>query len=371
MSPARFFLLSVIVVVLLGLAACAGEVQPTQTAVPQPTTTPSPTLTQTPTPVPTDTPTPTATATLTSTPSPTHTSTPTATYTPTPTATYTPTPTALPEVVLGDPVIVASGGFSFQPAEGYESEVTDEADLGLVFMSGEADTIILNIIGVPNAEVYLAGKSDIELLDELVADFVENVDGVYELGDSYAMQVGTDEGIAADISGEMFDKPFVGQAVFINPIDNLAFFAIVLSRDSEVWLIQGMPTFAAMMESVQFLTNATGNSSDDNSGAITPCVISSDTTYGYTKTNAIQVGGGAFAGPPRERAYLDNLLGQNGEPIFYERAGSLPYNDIFLDIYILTVGDTTTTLYLDEYNWSEPQAPVGFTCAAAFPLLPP
>jgi hypothetical protein len=366
-SSARFFLLSAIVVVLLGLVACAEEVQPTQTAVPQPTTTPSSTSTQTPTqtptPIPTDTPTPTATATPTNTPSPTHTSTPT--------ATYTPTPTALPEIVLSDRVIIVNGGFSFQPAEGYESELTDNAGSGLVFMSGEADAIILNIIGVPNAEVFMAGKSDIELLNELVTDFVQNVGGVYELGDSYAMQVGTDEGTVTDISGEMFDKPFIGQAVFINPIDNLAFFAIVLSRDSEVWFARGASAFAAMMESVQFLSNDAGSSSGDNSGVSSPCVISSDTTYGYSKMNAIQVGGDAFAGPPRERAYLDNLLGSNGEPISYERAGSLPYDDTILDVYILTVGDTTTTLYLDEYNWSEPQAPVGFTCAAAFPLSPP
>ncbi|MCA9935453.1 MAG: hypothetical protein H6662_11810 [Ardenticatenaceae bacterium] len=363
MSPVRFLSLSVFVVVLLTLAACAGEVQPTQTAVSQPTTTSSPTTTQTPTPIPTDTPTPAATATPTSTPLPTHTSTPT--------ATYTPTPTALPEIVLGDPVIVASGGFSFQPAKGYESEVSNTADFGLVSMSDEADVILLNIVGVPDAEAYLAGKSDIELLDELVADFVGNAGGVYELGGSYAMQVGMDEGTAADVNGELFDKPFVGQALFINPIDNQAFFAIAVSRDSEVWLIQGMPAFAAMMESVQFLPNAAADSGDDNSGAISPCVISTDATYGYTEANAIQVGGGAFEGPSRERAYLDNLLGSNGESILYERAGSLPYNDIILDIYVLTVGDTTVTLYVDEYNWSEPQAPVGFTCVAAFPLSSP
>lgn len=363
MNPVRFFLSVFIMVALLGLAACTGNMQPTATAVPQPTETPS----HTPTLVPTETPTPTATATQTNTPSPTHTNTPTPTQTPT----ATPTATAVPEITLAGPILVTKGNFSFQPAEGYESEIDNQANYGLVSMSDESGFIILTILGIPNAEAALGDKSDEELLKELVADFVQNVGGVYEvLGDSYTMKVGTGEGTTADISGELFDKPFIGQAVFMNPFDNLAFFAIALSRDSEVWFTQGAPAFVAMMKSVQFQPSAAGETGD-NSEATSLCPISTDTTYGYTETNAILVGGDAFGGPPRERAFLDNLLGPNGEPVSYERIGSLPFNDTILDIYELTVGGKSVTLFVDEYNWSEPQAPVGFTCAAAFPLSRP
>ncbi|MCB9423400.1 MAG: hypothetical protein H6667_26630 [Ardenticatenaceae bacterium] len=354
MIPVRFFLLS-IVITMFSLVACAGGVQPEPTAVPQPTFTPSATATQTPTLIPTDTPTSTPTATLTNTPSPTYTSTPTATHTPTP----------VPVVVLGDPVVVANGGFSLKPAEGYDSEVDETVNYGLMSMSGENNVILLNVIGIPNAAAAMAGKSDEDMLEELVADFVNNTGtgGTYELGQAYTMLVGLDEGITAEISGELFDKPYIGQAVFINPFNEMAFFAIALSRGSEVWFTRGAPAFAAMMESVQFLSGDSGNAQS--------CIISIDVAYGYTEAKAIQVGGDAFGGPSRERAYLDNLLGPNGEPVSYERLGSLPYNDIILDIFELTVGDTTATLFLDEYNWSEPQAPVGFTCAAAFPLAAP
>lgn len=126
-------------------------------------------------------------------------------------------------------------------------------------------------------------------------------------------------------------------------------FAIALSRDSEVWFTQGAPAFAAMMESVQFQPSAAGETGD-NSEATSLCTISTDTTYGYTETNAILVGGDAFGGPPRERAFLDNLLGPNGEPVSYERIGSLPFNDTILDIYELTVGGKSVTLFVDEYN---------------------
>ena len=368
MKPVRFILFTVLTMVLLGLAACAGNIQPTPTAVPQPTATAIPSFT--PAPTLTSTPTPTTTTTATN--------TPTSTSTNTPTATYTPTPTVPPEIVLGEPIVVTSGGYSFQPASGYEPEVSDDAGSGLVFLSGENDVIIMNIIGVPDAASYMVGKSDAELINELVADFVANSGGVYELGDFSTMQIGTYEGIAAELSGELFNKPFIGQAAFINPINDIAFFAIALSRDSEIWFTRGAPAFAAMMESVQFFPDS-GDTSDDNPNSndnsgmpmSSPCPISSDTTYGYTEANAIQVGGGPFDGPPRERAFLDNLLGPNGEPVSYERNGSIAYEDVFLDIYTVTYGSTSNTLYVDEYNWSEPKAPVGFTCAAAFPLSAP
>lgn len=361
MKPIRLVLWGSIIFILLGLASCNGQNVPTATAVPQPTATS--TNTHTPTPSPTETPSPTATAT------PTQTSTPSATNTKTPTPTKTPSPTSLPKAALDERVTVTSGGFSFQPAVGYEVEITNESIWGLVSLSGEADTILINILGVPDAEAYIVGKSDLELVDELVADFVENVGGSYEKGESYVMMVGEGEGTAVDLSGEMFDKPFIGQAIFINPMDNQSFFAIALARDPEIWATLGQPAFAMMLESVQFLPLAIGG--DGDSGSAGPCIISTDPTYGTTEANPIQVGGDSFGGPPRERAYLDNLLGPNGETTNYERVGSLPYEDTILDIYSLTAGGTTTTLYLDEYNWSEPRAPLGFTCTAPFPLTSP
>jgi hypothetical protein len=102
-----------------------------------------------------------------------------------------------------------------------------------------------------------------------------------------------------------------------------------------------------------------------------PCAISSDFTYGFTQENPVKVGGGAFDGPPRERAYLDNLRGPNGESITYERTGSLPFGDTILDAFEIKGLSQSVTLYIDEYNYTEPRAPVGFTCASAFSLTPP
>ena len=101
------------------------------------------------------------------------------------------------------------------------------------------------------------------------------------------------------------------------------------------------------------------------------CVISTDDTYGYTQENPIKVGGDDFGGPPRERAFLDNLLGPNGEKISYERIGSMDFGDTILDAFDITGLGKKVTLYIDEYSYTEPQAPVGFTCLSAFPLTAP
>lgn len=110
-----------------------------------------------------------------------------------------------------------------------------------------------------------------------------------------------------------------------------------------------------------------------DSDATSACPVSDDESYGYTKENAIRVGGDAFGGPAREREYLDTLRGPDGQVISYEREGSLPFEDTILDAYIVTYAglDEPARLYLDEYSFEDLFAPVGFTCDSAFPFSTP
>lgn len=102
------------------------------------------------------------------------------------------------------------------------------------------------------------------------------------------------------------------------------------------------------------------------------CVVSTDSTYGYSPDNPIRVGGDAFGGPPRERAYLDSLSGPNGEAISYYREGSIYYVDTILDIYHVSYdGSNSVVLYIDEYSYQELMAPVGFVCWTPIPLSAP
>jgi len=94
-----------------------------------------------------------------------------------------------------------------------------------------------------------------------------------------------------------------------------------------------------------------------------------DSTYGYTKENAIKVGG-EMQGPANERNYLNSLSGPNGETLKFSRSGSCcafeTKNSSFgmgmLDIYRVTYEGKkdTVTLYLNMYDKAKLKAPVGF-----------
>lgn len=118
-------------------------------------------------------------------------------------------------------------------------------------------------------------------------------------------------------------------------------------------------------------TNTPQAAQSGSGSSSTPCIISTDKTYGYTEANAVRVGGGDFDGPPREDAYLNNLLGPQGQPLTYNRPGSLDYGDTILDEFVISGAGKPITLYIDEYTYTDPQAPVGLTCLSDFPLTKP
>jgi hypothetical protein len=113
-----------------------------------------------------------------------------------------------------------------------------------------------------------------------------------------------------------------------------------------------------------------------NRSVVPQCATATTDAYGHEKGTPVQVGGGAMYGPPRERSYLDTLRGPDGQPIRYRRTGSLvaPDGDTILDGYEITYDglDKPITLYIDEYHFSDPVAPRGFTCGQAFTIgVPP
>ena len=244
MKPFRLVLFAALMIFWLNFTACAGAEQSTPTAVSPPDPTATATTPHTPTPSPTNTPLPTATATATATAEPT--STPTA----------TPTPTPIPEAESDQRIVVETGGYSFIPGAGYQSELTSEADFGVILLVDQSEEIIINLIGVPDSSLFLADKSDEELLIELVAGFMANVNGVYELEESFATRVGDYDAVGVNLIGELSGDPVVGQAVFVNPINDLTFFAIAISNNFEAWDAQGIPAFAEVLESVAFINDA-------------------------------------------------------------------------------------------------------------------
>lgn len=105
--------------------------------------------------------------------------------------------------------------------------------------------------------------------------------------------------------------------------------------------------------------------------ATSKCPIAEDATYGMGAATPIKVGGDAFNGPARERAYLNALRGPAGQAIRYRRLGSTKAPDqTILDMYEVTYTglEKALRLYVDEYHFEELKAPVGFACPAPFPI---
>ncbi|MBE2224145.1 MAG: hypothetical protein IAF02_21575 [Anaerolineae bacterium] len=360
MSSIRWIRISVIVMVVL-LAACSST---------PPTPTPQPEPTATITPEPTDTPEPTATAT----PDPTATNTPEPTDTPEPTPTFTPEPTvtatAVPGPKLGERELVPQGGYSFQPVVGYEWDVADTQ----LFLSDEAGTLMISVVGMPAADVI---PDPDEMFAEFIDIYAEMGEGDLEKSEVVKSAIGTAEGMSADLTGGLFGSPIAGQARLVQSPDNHWMFVIGFSnlyKNEDEWRDVGLPVFTALLDSIIFEETAVTQPKPE---VVIPadgeCIITTDATYGYTQDNPIQVGGDAWDGPPRERAFFDNLLGPNGETITYSRDGSLPYGDTILDAFSVTYPGIaeTAVIYVDEYTYSAPMVPVGFTCVTGFPLSAP
>lgn len=295
------------------LVACGGLTTPEPTATPIPTLTPSPQ--PTPTPVPTSTP--------------------------------SPAPKAIPVEADGFTVLVPV-------------ELTFDLQRNTIGIFDPAGLLIVSFTRIAYDEEANSLQDVIdEYLDELASR-----GGKFDQNSVAPVTIGGVEGIAVDVTGILFDAPIEGRAVAVSPAKDSVFFGlgvVNLSADEELWENAGAGIFEELTDSIEFVDVQSGGT----------CIVSADPTYGYSETNPIRVGGDFLDGPARERAYLNNLLGPNGEILSYIREGSFSSGDTILDIYHITGPGVDATLYLDEYKYEPLQAPVGFTCVSEFPLSAP
>lgn len=206
------------------------------------------------------------------------------------------------------------------------------------------------------------GLSPTELLDQYFAALeIRQIVMAYEPATD--VNINGAEGVRVNFIGQVEDQSLEGSAVAVQSDAGWALIAIGMGNtqfSKAMWTDKGQPYFDQMLSSVKFLD------------ATAVCPVSTDDTYGYTPENPIKVGGDAFGGASRESAYLDHLLDSDGGKITYERNGSNDFGGVILDIYVVTKSSgEESTLYVDMYNYAEPQAPVGFTCQGEFPLSAP
>ena len=257
---------------------------------------------------------------------------------------------------------VYAGEYSFVPYFGYGFQTTE----GNTVMGNADRTLSIGITG--GAEGNVDVTSD-EALTRYFLDAVFARNGSYSITSSKLIFIDDTEGTWFELAGMMSDEDFLGSAAAVRRGEGHYFFAFGIGKSrngNNAWDEEGKQVFATLLDSIQFL-------SAEEMRAAGRCNISSDPTYGYSKDNPIRVGGDAFGGPSRERAYLDSLSGPNGEAISYSRNGSLNYGGTILDEFSLSYAGIpqAVTIYIDEYSFAELSAPNGFDCYQQFPLNPP
>lgn len=265
-----------------------------------------------------------------------------------------------PSIEMGDIQKVEAGGYSLRIPEGFIANISDAQ----ILIQYPDKPILISFFGDANDVETQSAK---ELANQIVSLVFEKGGGKAQLGEPVLITVNGIEGRMFEIDGNMGGIPIVGEAVVFFPTPDHFVFGLStanLSEDKQLWVDKGKAAFEAVVQSLEFLpfkqTVSYGN-----------CEISTDETYGYTKDNPIRVGGGWLEGPARERAFLDNLLGEDGRPIDYQRLESLTYGDTILDRYEVINAGMRTELYIDMYLFSPPQAPVEFNCISEFPLTEP
>lgn len=276
-----------------------------------------------------------------------------------PTQTPQPAPSPTAEVTPEEARTLTDGYISFRTPDGYVSQ-TGSNQVNFKDTSGN---IIFSLYDSQTNPDQLSGEA---LVNNFLGTLFKKSGGAYQVSATHEITVDGATGTAYDLSGTLSTTPFEGQAVILMPDANRYLFGLGmanLQQDTTLWKNGGSQVFSDLIASVKFF-------SADQAGAGT-CVISTDNTYGLSSDNPIRVGGGDFGGPPRERAYLDTLLGPNGETITYNRLGSSYFGEALLDVFEISGLDEKVTLYVDEYSYTEPLAPVGFTCRYAFPLSEP
>ncbi len=262
--------------------------------------------------------------------------------------------------VKGSVFEVVQGGYSFEAPAG--SDVSITASGALISALDSSLLFSLNGINAMSNE-----KSDEEILDTLLTSLFSGEQSSYKQSELISSSVEGYEGAAYDFTGKFLGSQVEGRALVIKP-EAKRYVSIVamalVEENPDLWKTTGKDAFNYLLSRYQILPAEALASAE-------LCPISPNANYGFYPDEAVKVGGGLLSGPLRERAYLDNLLGSNGDPVTYEWVRSVETPDSIVDEYTLTVGEKTITLYLDQYSFGIINAPRGLGCMGAFPISEP
>jgi hypothetical protein len=284
----------------------------------------------------------------------------TPTTVPSPTETEPTVSTGLELTGDGVPFIVYQGGYRFEVPLGSDVSITGPSTT----ISAEEDALLFKLDGLNKMSVTRSAQ---EILDILIETLFSADQSRVKKSEPITSTVEGNEGVAYDFTGTFLNHKVEGRALVVKPAEKryISIIGMALVDDQpDLWQTTGRDIFNFLLSRYAILP-------EEHIASAEICPISPDVTYGYEVENAIKVGGGLTNGFLREKAYLDNLLGPDGSMVTYERVGSLESPDSIVDEYVLAVGTQVYRLYLDVYSYGVINAPRGLGCMGAFPLEAP
>ena len=253
-------------------------------------------------------------------------------------------------------IYVNTGGFSVVPPLGMNYSVSNN----FVFLSNENSEIEISVSGF---SFINETRDEEEIAWELLSYDTDSIPDEYYLSKGEPVQVDTSTGVLFDFTGKESLSPIHGAVLVAKTVPSQIILMVgkAIIRDGhDVWKEKGEDLLVDVIQSIQII---------DLTLPIA-CTTSNDSTYGYTKDNPIKVGPQVDREFSRVFAYLDNLIGPNGEPLTYERLGSNILDGKILEKYKLNGLSDEIILYFDVDEYSEVKAPIGLTCKAPFILSP-
>lgn len=272
----------------------------------------------------------------------------TATITFTPTQTFTPTPTTFLGL-LDYPITMVAGGFALSPLRGYDRKVnTYEA-----FLSSPDEKVTFYFL----SETKPSGRVPSTVVKSWMEYFQSSIHD-YNEGEGRDVVIDSAKGYSKDFTGTVDEEPVRGRITVVFPDDSKILTIIMQVLGDGRWEREGELAYKVMVEKISFFKPTASEA----------CPVAKNREYGFSENFPIKIGGGESDGPDREREYLNALLGPHGEIVEFYRDDPIKKDNVILDKYIIRYKSISKTIFMDMYNYNNPNIPFGFTCSTVAPL---
>lgn len=286
---------------------------------------------------------------------------------PTLTPTATPTPEPASYMTLGAEGTLAENFLGYQPLTAWNPEARPFQSLqgedSLSLMNSEG-TLFYHLAAPQAGE----SKSTQDCLDRILQRMPADVQGL-ATSPVLPVSLASMEALETNFSGVIGSERVSGLlSVTLQQQHCISLLGYASGANADaLWKESGVLAYQKMAGTLRLNPEAAPTADT--------CAISTDQFYGRTKDTPIPIGNiNLYDGKQREELYLLTLRGPGNEEILFTRQQPR-YNSAgtIVDAYEITYQglENPIMIYFDIYHFETPQAIMGFTCEASFPISPP